>query len=204
MIFKILFLADFWNLAQLCGGSSISTELSHSLIPLGEALLAFLCLLVLFRFLPCALHELHESSVHYGRNGPILNQKLSLIHFPSNVWFNLQTKILLKFLPMLDAFDRIVSYFMVLVGKNWAKGPVYFWTKVRYYGQFVAHDTSSRCVRGGGGAAAEATSVVYRRSSLLSKQASTSSLPLRLSKFSAFTSVAGEKGAFHTKLGSLQ
>ena len=107
-------------------------------------------------------------------------------------------------LPMLDAFDRIVSYFMVLVGKNWAKGPVYFWTKVRYYGQFVAHDTSARGVRGGGGAAAEATSVVYRRSSLLSKQASTSSLPLRLSKFSAFTSVAGEKGAFHTKLGSLQ
>ena len=72
---------------------------------------------------------------------------------------------------LVDAFDRIVSYFMVLVGKNWAKGPVYFWTKVRYYGQFVAHDTSSRCVRGGGGAAAEATSVVYRRSSLLSKQA---------------------------------
>ena len=76
-IFKNLFLAGFCNLVQLCGGSSISTGLSHSLIPLGEALLAFLCLLVLLRFLPCALHELH--SAHYGQNGSIWNQKLSYI-----------------------------------------------------------------------------------------------------------------------------
>ena len=82
-IFWILFLAGFCNLTQLCGGSSISTELSHSLIPLGEALLAFLCLLVLLRFLPCALHELHESSAHYARNGLLFYPKIKLYIFLS-------------------------------------------------------------------------------------------------------------------------
>ena len=80
-IFLISFLVGFCNLAQLCGGSSISTGLSHSLIPLGEALLAFLCLLVLLCFLPCALHELHESSAHYGRNGLLFYPKIKLYIF---------------------------------------------------------------------------------------------------------------------------